>query len=164
MWCHQALDVVPDIIAFGKKTQVCGILAGPKIDEVKLNCFSESSRINSTFGGNLVDMVRFTRILEIIEEDNLVENAGNAGKYLLDRLVQLQSEFPSVSNARGRGLMCAFDLPDGETRDAFLNDVQAEGMLILGCGTRSVRFRPPLQTTHEHVDNGMKVIEKTLSK
>ncbi len=164
MWCHQVLDVVPDIIAFGKKAQVCGILAGPKIDEVKLNCFSESSRINSTFGGNLVDMVRFTRILEIIEEDNLVENARNTGRYLLDRLVQLQSEFPSVSNARGRGLMCAFDLPDGETRDAFLNDAQAEGMLILGCGTRSVRFRPPLQTTSEHVDNGMKVIEKTLSK
>jgi L-lysine 6-transaminase len=164
MWCHQAFDVIPDIIAFGKKSQVCGILAGPKIDEVALNCFSESSRINSTFGGNLVDMVRFTRILEIIEDENLVENARQVGTYLLDRLVELQGEYPSVSNARGRGLMCAFDLPDDTARETFLNDALAEGILILGCGTRSVRFRPPLQTTREHVDNGIEVIEKILGK
>jgi len=162
MWCHQALDVTPDIIAFGKKTQVCGILAGPKVDEVEDNCFAESSRINSTFGGNLVDMVRFTRILEIIEEDNLVENARTAGAYLLERLGRATADIPSVSNVRGRGLMCAFDLPDTATRNAFLKTALAEGMLILGCGAESVRFRPPLQTTPEHIDRGIEVVEKIL--
>jgi len=158
MWCHQALEVIPDIIAFGKKTHVCGILAGPKVDGVERNCFVESSRINSTFGGNLVDMVRLTRILEIIEEDNLVENARTVGAYLLERLHEATAEFPSVSNVRGRGLMCAFDLPDSETRDAFLKAAYDGGMLILGCGTESVRFRPPLQTTREHVDRGIEVV------
>lgn len=162
MWCHQALDFTPDIIAFGKKTQVCGILAGPKVDEVEDNCFAESSRINSTFGGNLVDMVRFTKILEIIEEDNLVENARTVGAYLLERLHQTTADFPEVSNVRGRGLMCAFDLPDTGTRDTFLKTALAEGMLILGCGPESVRFRPPLQTTEEHVDRGMEVVGKIL--
>jgi len=162
MWCHQALDFVPDIIAFGKKSQVCGIMAGPKVDEVERNCFVESSRINSTFGGNLVDMVRLTRILEIIEEDNLVENARTIGAYLLERLGQVAADIPSVSNVRGRGLMCAFDLPDTESRDDFLKAALAGGMLILGCGTESIRFRPPLQTTREHVDRGIEVVEKIL--
>ena len=162
MWAHQTLGFEPDIIAFGKKAQVCGILAGPKVDEVERNVFVESSRINSTWGGNLVDMVRFTRILEIIEEDALVANVRTVGSYLLDQLHGLAEEFPGVNNVRGRGLMCAFDLPDGEIRDAFLKKAMDEGMLILGCGERTVRFRPPLQTTHEHVDSGLEVIRKTL--
>ncbi len=163
MWAHQAQDVIPDIIAFGKKTQVCGIMAGPKIDEVERNCFVESSRINSTWGGNLVDMVRFTRILEIIEEDDLVENARVVGEYLLAQLGELASEFESMSNVRGRGLLCAFDLPDEAGRDACLNGCMDNGMLALGCGTVSLRFRPPLQTTTEHVDQGIGVLRKVLS-
>lgn len=162
MWAHQLLDVTPDILAFGKKTQICGILAGPKIDEVERNCFVESSRINSTFGGNLVDMVRFTRILEIIEEDDLVENARVVGDYLLGRLHELDGEFGVMSNVRGRGLMCAFDMPDADTRNRFLNDLLSAGILILGCGTVSVRFRPPLQTTEEHVDSGIEILRNVL--
>ncbi len=162
MWAHQAQNVQPDIIAFGKKTQVCGILAGPKIDEVERNCFVESSRINSTWGGNLVDMVRFTRILEIIEEDDLVENARVVGDYLLARLGELEGEFGQVSNVRGRGLLCAFNLPDGDTRDACVNRCMEAGMLILGCGDVSVRFRPPLQTTTDHIDQGIEILRKAL--
>jgi L-lysine 6-transaminase len=164
MWGHQTLGVVPDIIAFGKKTQVCGILAGPKVDEVERNVFVESSRINSTWGGNLVDMVRFTRILEIIEADGLLANVRTVGAYLLEQLGELAEEFPQISNVRGRGLMCAFDLPDGAIRDTFLKQAFEEGMLILGCGLCSVRFRPPLQTTHEHVDNGLAVVRRTLER
>ncbi len=164
MWGHQTLGVVPDIIAFGKKTQVCGILAGPKVDEVERNVFVESSRINSTWGGNLVDMVRFTRILEIIEADGLLANVRGVGAYLLEQLGELAEEFPPISNVRGRGLMCAFDLPETRLRDAFLKQAFEEGMLILGCGPRSVRFRPPLQTTHEHVDNGLAVVRRTLER
>jgi L-lysine 6-transaminase len=70
-WCHQHFgpDARPDIIAFGKKMQVCGILAGKRLDEIEGNVFKVSSRINSTWGGNLVDMVRSSKIMEIIEED-----------------------------------------------------------------------------------------------
>ncbi len=163
-WAHQGLDVKPDIIAFGKKTQVCGILAGPKVETVEKHCFEESSRINSTWGGNLVDMVRFTRILEIIEQDRLVENAREVGAYLLEGLQALEEEFSMVGNVRGRGLMCAFDLPDKGVRDEFLNRAYSEGILILGCGTRSIRFRPPLQTTREHVDEGLEAVRGILGQ
>ena len=79
---RQGTAALYDIISFGKKTQVCGILAGNRIDEVEDNVFSESSRINSTFGGNLVDMTRFKIILEIIEEENLLLNSKKTGKIL----------------------------------------------------------------------------------
>jgi len=79
MWAHEHFGVAPDIMAFGKKLQVCGVMAGKRIDEVEKNCFVESSRINSTWGGNLVDMARGTRILEIIKEDRLLANASNMG-------------------------------------------------------------------------------------
>ncbi len=165
MWAHEHMDVQPDMICFGKRAQVCGFLASPRIDEVEDNVFSESSRINSTWGGNLVDMVRATRYLEIIEEDRLVEHAREVGSKLLSGLEAFQDEFPRlVSNARGRGLMCAFDLPDGKTRDAFLNKAQEQGMLILGCGTRSIRFRSSLTLSEEECDEGLEIARRALGK
>src|SRR5690606_14131611 len=122
VWCYQHYDIIPDIIAFGKKTQVCGILANrEKIDRVEKNVFQESSRINSTFGGNWVDMIRFKLILEVIEKENLVEKANEMGKYLMQQIDNLIAEYPYLSNARGKGLLCAFDFDTVENRDTFIN-------------------------------------------
>ena len=164
MWAYEHYGIEPDIICFGKKTQVCGILAGSRIDEVEDNVFAQSTRINSTWGGNLVDMVRFGRYLEIIEEDGLIDNARDVGKHLLGHLENLQREHPSqVSNARGLGLMCAFDLPSREMRDTFLKTAFAEGLLALGCGVQSVRFRPVLSVGKEDIDQGIEIISDVLS-
>jgi L-lysine 6-transaminase len=111
-WAHQSIGVEPDLIAFGKKTQVCGILASRKLDEVEGHVFQTPSRINSTWGGNLVDMVRFDRILEIIEEDALVEHASTVGDHIFSRLTEMEAKSEWIRGARGRGLMCAFDLPN----------------------------------------------------
>lgn len=67
------MGLSPDVVAFGKKTQVCGIMAGGRVDEVHDNVFHVSSRINSTWGGNLTDMVRARRILEVVEQDRLID-------------------------------------------------------------------------------------------
>src|SRR2546426_7346386 len=117
VWCCQHFDVVPDLLAFGKKAQVCGVMAGPRLDEVKDNAFRLSSRLNSTWGGNFNDMVRSTHYLRIIEEEHLVENAAKVGAYFLDQLRRLQSEDPTISAARGRVLVLAFDLPDAKARE-----------------------------------------------
>jgi L-lysine 6-transaminase len=163
MWAYQHFGFVPDVLVFGKKTQVCGILAGARVDEVDKNVFHESARINSTWGGNLVDMVRFGRYLEIIEAEKLVENARDVGSYLLSELEKLSSEYPDrVSNARGRGLMCAFDLADGGTRDRFRRLAFEHGLLILGCGPRSIRFRPTLSVTRSDVDQAFHIIRRIL--
>jgi L-lysine 6-transaminase len=159
-WCHQHL-VKPDILAFGKKAQVCGILAGERVDEVENNVFKVSSRINSTWGGNLVDMVRFQRYLEIIEAEDLVGNAAHVGAYLLDKIQHFTGQYEYVSNPRGRGLMCAFDFPDKHSRGAFINECYNNGLLILPCGESTVRFRPPLTVGKEHIDEGMEIIERS---
>lgn len=154
----------PDIIAFGKKAQVCGIMVSERVDEVENNVFKKSSRINSTWGGNLVDMVRSRRILEVIYEDKLVENAKIQGEYLLNKLLELQNEFPDkISNSRGLGLMCAFDFENAEKRDKFKNEVYKEKLIILGCGEKSIRFRPALTVTKNNLDEGLNIIRKVLN-
>lgn len=155
--------VKPDIISFGKKAQVCGIMVSERIDEIKNNCFKVSSRINSTWGANLTDMVRAERILEIIDEENLVDNARLQGDYLLENLHVIQNDFPDlISNTRGLGLMCSFDLPDGDTRDKFNAACLKDKLLILGCGEKSIRFRPPLNITKEELDEGITKIKSIL--
>ena len=144
MWAFQQTGVVPDLISFGKKTQVCGMMSTRRIDEIESNVFHVSSRINSTWGGNLTDMVRCVRYLEIIQEDGLVENAARVGAVVKEGLEALAGEFQSVSNVRGKGLLVAFDLQDGDVRGRVLQGCWDRGLAILACGPRSIRFRPPL--------------------
>lgn len=160
-WAHEHY-VKPDILAFGKKTQVCGILAGRRIDEVETNCFHVSSRINSTWGGNLVDMVRFGRILQVIEEENLVENARLTGDYLLQNIQGLADQYEAVTNARGLGLFCAIDFPDTEIRDAVIKECFKNKLMILSCGTKTMRFRPPLTVKKQDIDEGMDIIKRSI--
>jgi L-lysine 6-transaminase len=144
MWAFQQTGVVPDLIAFGKKTQVCGMMSTRRIDEIESNVFHVSSRINSTWGGNLTDMVRCVRYLEIIQEDGLVENAARVGAMIKAGLQALAEDFESLSNVRGKGLFVAFDLPDGEARGRVAQECWDRGLAVLSCGARSVRLRPPL--------------------
>lgn len=162
MWASEYF-VMPDMITFGKKTQVCGFMCTGRIDDVLENVFHKSSRINSTFGGNLIDMVRCTRILEIIEEESLVENARLVGAHLLKTLNLLEDEFPKlVDNSRGRGLFCAMDLATSQERDQLKTKAYEEGLILIGCGDRSIRFRPPLNMTKTEIDDGMSIIIKAL--
>lgn len=164
MWCHQHFGVEPDIMSFGKKTQVCGVMASNRINDVD-NVFKVSSRINSTWGGNLVDMFRSKKIFEIIEEENLVENAAKMGELFKGHLLELQKNNSElVSNARGRGLFCAFDLPDTKVRDAFITTLTNSGMIALKCGPRTVRFRPALNVTSKEIDLAAELIDKSLKE
>ena len=144
MWAYEQSGVVPDLISFGKKTQVCGIMSTRRIDEIASNVFHVSSRINSTWGGNLTDMVRCVRYLEIIHEDGLLENAALVGATLKHGLEVLAAECEIVSNARGKGLLVAFDLPDGDVRGRVVQGCWDRGLAVLSCGQRSIRLRPPL--------------------
>ena len=159
-WCCQHFNVLPDLVAFGKKAQVCGLMAGPRLDEVPENCFRLPCRINSTWGGNLLDMVRATHCLHIIEEENLVENARSMGNAFLAKLRELSAQEALIAAPRGRGLMVAFDLPDPQQRDAFYHGLYEIGLLALRCGERSIRFRPALDITIEAVSEAIEIIRK----
>jgi L-lysine 6-transaminase len=155
-WCFEHFDVVPDIFAFGKKTQVCGICAGPRIDDVE-SVFALPSRINSTWGGNLVDMVRCQRIVEIVEQEDLLDNARTVGRQLLSGFEELARRFDGrISNARGRGMFVAFDLPDKETRNRGLRQMAEAGVLALPSGNHAIRFRPALNLTAEEAEEALR--------
>jgi len=160
-WCHEHFgeNARPDILAFGKKMQVCGILAGKKVDEIEDNVFNVSSRINSTWGGSLVDMVRSAKIMEIIEQDNLCENAAETGSYLQNELIRISEKHPVISNVRGKGLLTAFDFPDKVTRDKFIHLGLEKNVMFLGCGDRSIRFRPALIIEKKHIDDGLYILK-----
>lgn len=166
MWGFQTMGVVPDLFSFGKKMQVCGFASSSRIHEEPENVFAVSSRINSTWGGNLVDMVRSRRYLEIIEAEDLVSNAREVGAYLLERLRELAAEFPGkMTNVRGRGLFIAFDMPDGATRGKVLATwLQKHAVMGLACGERSVRLRPALTLSKDEALLGVQRLRATLAE
>jgi L-lysine 6-transaminase len=159
-WCCQHFGVIPDLMAFGKKAQVCGVMAGPRIDEVKDNAFRMPSRLNSTWGGNFTDMVRSTHFLQIIEKENLVENARKVGAHFLNRLHELAADAPIITAVRGRGLFLAFDLPDPATREEFWKGAFDLGVFTLRSGEHSIRFRPVLDITADVIDEAIDLLRQ----
>jgi L-lysine 6-transaminase len=158
-WCCQHFDVLPDLLAFGKKAQVCGVMAGPRLDEVEDNCFRLPSRISSTWGGNFTDYVRSTHYLRITEEEKLVQNARVKGKHLQSELEKLARKHSVLSAVRGRGLMLAFDLPKSELRDAFWKGSFELGLLVVRCGERSIRLRPVLDVTDDVIEEALRMMD-----
>jgi len=163
-WCFEHFEgVEPDLVAFGKKSQICGVFTGGRIDEVPNNVFRESSRINSTWGGNLVDMVRCRRVLEVVREEGLAENAARVGEALVRGLRDLAAEFPkTLSNPRGRGVLVAFDLPTTAQRDATLRALFERRLLTLACGRVSIRFRPALDAPLDSVPRALSLLSDAL--
>jgi L-lysine 6-transaminase len=163
-WCCEHFGVQPDLLAFGKKAQVCGVMAGPRLDEVKDNVFRLPSRINSTWGGNFTDFVRSTHYLRIIEAEKLVANARVQGGKFHAELLALARRHPVVSGVRGRGLMLAFDLPDTARRDAFWKGAFDLGLLVLRSGERSIRLRPVLDVTDEVIEKALQIMDNECRK
>lgn len=163
MWAWQQLGAEPDLFCFGKKTQTCGFAANHRIDDVD-SVFKVSSRINSTWGGSLADMIRCAKYLEIIAEENLIENARAVGEYFVGRLRELEDEFSGVvTNVRGRGLFCALDLPDKAMRDRTLTACLDHGMIGLASGHSAIRFRPALNLSRDEADEGVRKFRRAIA-
>jgi L-lysine 6-transaminase len=163
-WAYQQLGVQTDAVAFGKKTQVCGVMAGRRVDEIADNVFAVGSRLNSTWGGNLADMVRARRILEVIEADDLFERAAEQGRHLLARLDELARDFPGVVlDPRGRGLMCAFSLPTTADRDEVIRRLWQRAVIALPSGNDGVRFRPALTVSRSEIDAAIAAVRGALT-
>ena len=161
MWAYEHYGVKPDLLAFGKKMQVCGMMGGERITDNEDNVFSTSTRINSTFGGNLVDMVRGAACLEVIVEEDLLDNATKVGEDLLKGLNELGERHDIITNVRGKGLFAAFTLPDRANRDAFRMQALDYGVFALNSGFDSIRLRPCLNLTHEEADEALSIFEQT---
>ena len=163
MWSWQHYGVQPDLFCFGKKVQLGGFVSNDRIFDIDENVFTVASRINSTWGGNLTDMVRSQRILEVIEEEKLVENAAKVGEFFVGELNQFHEKFRGlVTNVRGLGLMAAFDLPSGEIRANAIKIMAQNDLFVLASGHQSIRFRPALNLSMDEAQEAITRIEKSL--
>lgn len=172
MWGHQHFgeDARPDILAFSKKAQVGGVMANyEKMSVIKENSFNNEfeskSRLNSTWGGNPVDMVRCKVLCEIMDEEDLLSNVKELGQYLLGQVQQLCQEFSDIiENPRGRGFLFAFDAKTPELKGKIWQAFYDENFLGLTCGSKTLRFRPHLDLTRDEADEAVKRIRAGLGK
>lgn len=158
MWAYEHTGIKPDILVFAKKTQVGGIAVSRRIEDVD-HVFKVSSRINSTWGGNIVDMIRFSAIKKGIADYNMLESATRVGEKLREGLRQL----PVIKNVRGLGLMTAFDLENTKERDEMLDRMESR-ILALKCGPRSIRLRPHLSFSEADAEIACGFIEQAINE
>jgi L-lysine 6-transaminase len=161
-WAFQHLGVEPDIVAFAKKAQVGGFFAGPRLLQEEKNVFTVPSRISSTWGASLTDMVRCRKYLEIIEKENLFDNAAKRGAEIMAGLHGIAERTELITNVRGRGLFIAFDLVHPEVRGKVYDTLYDNGLMVLLCGNNSIRFRPHLNVTSEVIAEALQITEDTL--
>lgn len=162
-WCYEQLALQPDLVAFGKKTHVCGVMGGGRLDDVEDHVWQVPSRINSTFGGSLVDMVRAAVVFDVIEREGLMTRAETLGASLQDMLHETVAHHSAVTNIRGRGLMVALDLPNGPIRNEVSRRMREdERVILLGAGPRSLRFRPTMTVEPSELETAVKSLDRVI--
>lgn len=152
-WYFNHLGIQPDIVVFGKKAQVSGIMATEKFS----NIFSTPEKMCITYDGDLIDMVRCTYNLQIIEKENLQENARLQGDYFKKRLNSL-----GLTNVRGCGLLLAFDIQQETKRNDFRKRLFQNGMICNISNQETIRLRPHLAITTEDVDKAINIIQNSI--
>lgn len=121
--------------------------------------------LDSTWGGSLVDMVRFVREWQIVEEELLIEAVPAKTAHLVAQLQALETEFPEkICNVRGLGLYQGFNvLGDGNKGRLISMALEKENLLLLGAGLYSIRFRPPLDVTNADIDRLVAILRRLLA-
>ena len=156
-WCFQHYDLEPDLVCFGKKSQQCGVFGGKRLDEIQNHCFNTSGRLGSTWGGNHIDMIRSSKIIDIIKEDNLELNATERGNQWSDEMKMIQSN--KIKNIRNLGLIMSFDCESTEKRNQLLDILKKNKLLALGAGENTIRMRPNLAVSKTDISN---CVQKTI--
>jgi L-lysine 6-transaminase len=161
-WCHEHFEVRPDLLVFGARLGLGGVLGSRRLDQVEDGAFTERGRLGSSRGVSPVSALRAARIVDTVAADELAKAADEGGKTLLGGLGMIADRDDRMTNVRGRGLIVAFDLPSGEIRDRFLSGLRDKGLLALPGGLRSVRFRPPLSAKKDELDHGLGLVHDVL--
>ena len=153
VWYCDHIGVDPDIITFGKKSQVSGIM----VKDTHSKVFEVPKRLSVTFDGDLVDMIRCKYIIRAIENDNLLDNVNKMGKYFANKLAQ----FDQIKNIRQTGLLIAFDFEDKSERDTFYKNLYKNGMICNPTRDKSIRLRPNLNVTKQEINDALNKISKS---
>jgi L-lysine 6-transaminase len=154
MWYSEKIKIKPDILVFGKKAQVSGIVVNEEYSE----CIkSPIQRLEVTYDGDLIDAVRSTYILKAYEDQNLLESVDEKHIFFKNLLSD------KVLNYRSSGLLIAFDFETKEKRDWFTKACFDKRLICNGTGERAVRIRPNLAITYDEMNLAAEIFLKVLS-
>ena len=156
LWYFQHLDLTPDIVVFGKKTQLSGIMAREKYGEI----FNpkNSIRLEVTWDGDVADMVRRKYVMKAYQEYNILDNVNKQASSLIKGLSSMESIF----NLRNCGLIIGFDLPDTKKRDILVKQLYKNGLICNKTGVNSIRLRPNLNLNDEETDRALEILKGTI--
>ncbi len=156
-WAIEHFGIQPDIITVAKPLRVGATLGRTELFP------QQEYRISSTWGeGNALSSAIGYTIIEIIQKENLLDNAARLGDYFLGQLRGLQKKYPFILDVRGIGLMDAVEIDSRERRDQIIRQAFERGLLLLGCGYKVIRFLPPLDVRQQEIDMALEILEEAL--
>lgn len=167
MFACEYEDVVPDIITIAKGI-ASGMPLGAMVASSSVMTWVRGSHAN-TFGGNPIACEAALGTVDLLE-GGLVENAADAGAYILSKLTDMKSRHSLIGDVRGKGLMIGIEFvregakQEGaiEQRDAIIRGCFKRGLLLLGCGQSVIRLMPPLILSKEEADTALTILEETM--
>ncbi len=157
-FAHQHAGVRPDIITCAK-----GIANGFPMGAVIISPPIEAKKgmLGTTFGGNHLACAAAVAVLDVMKDEHLVENAAEVGQYLIDRLTEMASRNPEITEVRGRGLMIGIEIKGSAA--ALRRRLLFEGRIFTGgAGEHTVRLLPALGITRGQADTFLNTFEKFL--
>ncbi|MDP3917144.1 MAG: aminotransferase class III-fold pyridoxal phosphate-dependent enzyme [Nanoarchaeota archaeon] len=155
-WAHNHYNIKPNIFSVAKALQV-----GAAVSSKEFFPKEEGSLSSTWGGGHVIDMAVGLETIKTIKKSGLLSKNTRNGKYILKLLNESNS---IISNPRGLGLMCAFDLPTAKMRDDVVIESLNNGLVILGCGKSGIRLIPPFIINKTEIDEAFKILNKAIEK
>lgn len=161
MFAYQAYGIMPDVITCAKALG-CGIPVGAFVANEKVASAMEPGDHGTTYGGNPLACAAISKVFDMFESNNVLENVNNVSAYLIERLDELMAKYPCIKERRGKGLMqgLEFDKPVATIVKTALNN----GLIVISAGANTLRFVPPLVITKEDVDNMIVLLDKSIQE
>jgi 4-aminobutyrate aminotransferase len=154
-WASDHYAFEPDVIAAAKGLRVGATVAGEDVFP------DERSRLSSTWGaGDIVASAAGVATVDAIREDGLMANATERGRGFVETV--RDADLPGVVDVRGKGLMLAVEFDAMERRDAVVDAAAERGLLVLGCGRRTLRLLPPLDVTEREMGMGIELLAEAV--
>ena len=159
MFAYQHYDILPDVITSAKALG-CGVPVGAFVVGEKAENALEPGDHGSTYGGNPFVTAAVSKVFDMFESRNILDNVNEVSVYLDEKLQVLVSKYDVLKETRGLGLMrgLEFNVPVGP----YINKALEKGLLIISAGTHIIRFVPPLVITKENVDEMIQILEESL--
>lgn len=174
LWSFTASGAVPDAVTLGKPMGNGFPVAAVLLRGEVAAAMAERTTYFSTFGGNPVACAAALAVLDVIDEEDVIENARVVGAYLFGQLASLKASQPAVGDVRGRGLLIGVELvsdrdertPDGALAARTVNGLRELGVLVGRCGKHDnvLKVRPPLVFTREHADCLVTTLDAVLAQ